>query len=86
MTDDDLPPLPRATTTDRYGFDLWGEYAMLAYARAAIRHFIARQKPVALMYWDRMAGEHDVRVGEEAVPIVGAVPLFRLDGGGDDAS
>jgi hypothetical protein len=31
VTDDDLPPLPRATTTDRHGFDLWDDDAILAY-------------------------------------------------------
>ena len=32
--------------------------------------------PVAWRYFDRMAGEDDVRIGADPVPIVGATPLY----------
>lgn len=95
MTDDDLPPLPE---TDDYlhpdtlpRTPVYFLQSMRDYARAAIRHWIARQQPVA---WRVVvASGKFTRALTEAEPKredfdlgESFVPLFRLDGGGDDKS
>jgi hypothetical protein len=92
MTDDDLPPLPCPAMMFVGAPDGYTEQQMCDYARAAIRHWIAWQKPVAYgIYWQSgglsalttRPPQYLYDCGDDPQHLV---PLYRLDGGGTGSS